>query len=325
MKTQPELSIIIINWKSKDYLQKCLASIEENNGTLSCEVVVLDNASFDGSDQLVKDCFPWVRFIQSQENLGFAKANNLAAKSAMSDVFLFLNPDTEICGDALVQMLNAVKSLPNAGVVGAYLLNTDGTYQTSSISYFPRISSQILNSELALTVFPRSRLWGERRMVSKKPEILEVEAISGACMMMKRAVFEGVEGFSTQYFMYTEDIDLCAKVRNAGFLNYHVAEARVVHHGGGSSKSERSMFSIIMTKESVRRYFHSSRGGMYALLYRVVMAFTAVMRLALLGLVALPMLVRSGGARRLWYGLRKWAAILRWSLGFERWVHRLAH
>ena len=147
------LSIVIVNWKSADFLRKCLQSIFANASDMSLEVIVVDNASFDGSAELVEREFPGVHFVQSKENLGFAGANNLGVRSAKGRNLLFLNPDTEVIGTALERMSSFLDATPDAGAVGCKLLNTDGTVQTSCIQPFPTILNQALlrvRSTLAL-------------------------------------------------------------------------------------------------------------------------------------------------------------------------------
>src|SRR5437762_3548719 len=132
-----DLSIIIVNWNSKDYLRKCLKSIYANTHGIDFEIIVVDNASFDGSGELLAQDFPKVRFVQSHTNLGFARANNLGFGNSTGRNVLFLNPDTEAVGGALNELLQRLQRLPNAGVVGCKLLNTDGSMQTSCLQSYP--------------------------------------------------------------------------------------------------------------------------------------------------------------------------------------------
>ena len=141
----------------------------------------------------------------------------------------------------------------------------------------------------------------------------EVEAVSGACLMIKRDVFERIGGFSEDYFMYAEDMDLCYQVRKAGFKNYYVPEAEVIHFGGGSSRQAPSNFSVVMMRESIWRFLRNTRGDVYGIGYRISMLLSAVGRLALL---SVSLLIRGIGRGTQAQGgsFRKWWAILRWSL-----------
>ena len=212
-----DLSIVIVNWNSADYLRQCLRSIHETVKNLNYEVIVIDNASFDGSEAIIKQEFPSVRFIQSNKNLGFARANNEAFKASSGHSILFLNPDTEVLGDAIEILHGQLRRLPRAGAVGPTLLNSDMTMQTSCIQPFPTICNQALDMEVLRGRFPRLKLWGMQALYSDSDIPAVVEVISGACLMVRREVFENIGMFSTDYFMYTEDIDLCYKIRTAGY------------------------------------------------------------------------------------------------------------
>src|SRR6185437_5827826 len=160
----PNLSIIIINWRSQAFVRDCLTSICANIGSLTHEILVVDNASFDGCEEMVRSEFPHVHFIQSQDNLGFAAANNLAFAQSTGRNILFLNPDTEIRGAAIQELVSALECLPDAGLVGARLLNSDGSLQTTCITAIPIILNQTLNSRYLRRTFPRWKIWGMRAL-----------------------------------------------------------------------------------------------------------------------------------------------------------------
>lgn len=315
-----ELSIIIVNYKTRHYLDPCLESIRTCPPLVSYEVIVIDNASYDGSKEMIEAKFPGTIYIQSDANLGFARANNLAGKTAAGRAFLFLNPDTVIMGSALETLYAALQTADNAGSAGPILLNSDMTLQTSCIQSFPTIVNQVADSEYLRRAFPGSNMWGFSNAI--KPEQLpsEVDVISGACLMVKREVFEAVGGFSEDYFMYYEDTDLCYKTRHHGWKNIFVPQAKVVHHGGGSAKVS-STFSDVMMAESMWRFFNKTRGRLYGFASRCAFAAGALARIAML---SLAWLARGKGDQRklLSKSLEKWRALLRWSFGMERWVLR---
>jgi hypothetical protein len=316
-----QLSIIIVNWNSKDFLRECIASILAETRGLEYEIITIDSGSFDGCGQMLSDYCPQVRFIQSEQNLGFAKANNMAFKASTGDCVLFLNPDTELLGPAINLMYEHLRSSSNVGAVGCKLLNTDGTIQTSCIQSFPTILNQLLSAELIRHRFPRFRLWGMAPLFDESKTSSEVEAISGACLMMSRSVFERIGMFSTDYFMYSEDVDLCYKSWKAGFRNYYVPVATVVHHGGGSTQDKPSTFSNVMMLESRHRYFVKTRSKLYADLYRAQMALVSALRVALGSLFWIFgfSFRRRANAVSI---LRKWCSRLRWTLGLEQWVSK---
>jgi GT2 family glycosyltransferase len=314
-----DLSIIIVNWNSKDYVRKCATSIVAETRDLAYEIIVIDAASHDGCEPMLREHHPQVRFLQSDKNLGFARANNEAYALAQGDCVLFLNPDTELRGPAINIMYERLQSLPDAGAVGCKLLNTDGTIQTSCIQSFPTIMNQVLDAEALRRRFPRSALWGMTPLFGEGASPQEVEAVSGACVMLKRTVFEIAGRFSEDYFMYAEDLDLSFKVWRAGFRNYYTPDAAVVHHGGTSSQQAPSNFSVVMARESVWRFLRKTRGSPYALGYRTAMLISALGRLLMLSvmLAVRRLTVKETGRTD---SFQKWRAILRWSLNLETWI-----
>jgi len=307
---RPEISIIIVNWKSSEYLRKCLQSVYRFTEGTAFEVIVVDSASYDGCGEMLAREFPGVCFIQSAENLGFAGANNLGAQRAKGCDLLLLNPDTELRENSLRILADGLERFPDAGAVGCRLINPDGSLQRSCVQSFPTVLNQFLDSKLLHRWFPNSTLWGTAPLNSSNPE--PAEAISGACILVKRPVFDQIGGFSSHYFMYGEDLDLCYKIKLAGYRVYHVPETTIVHFGGGSTRQSVSNFSNVMMRESVYRFLKSNRGLVSAILYKAAMGIASVFRVMLI----LPFLLGPKSAERA-ISLRKWVSIFRWSLGLE--------
>jgi hypothetical protein len=316
-----ELSIVIVNWHSADYVMACLRSVREQTALVNYEVIIVDNASFDGCREWVVREHPDVIFLQSQNNLGFARANNMGAACARGDVLLFLNPDTEIRDRAIERLYHRMRALSDAGVVGCRLLNSDGTLQTSCVQSLPTVLNQVLDAEMLRRWFPKSSLWGMAVLFESGTAVGEVEAVAGACMMIRKETFEMVGGFSSNYFMYAEDLDLCFKTRRAGFRNYYIGGATIVHHGGGCTKRARSDFSHVMMRESVGRFLLESRGIYYSKCYRLALSVAAIIRLVLLVVLSPAWMARRRVAE--WYSIcGKWLAILGWGLGLVRWTRQ---
>lgn len=312
-----ELSIIIINWNSRDFLRDCLTSIEENPPDFSFETLVIDNASFDGSAEMVRREFPGVSFIQSPENQGFSRGNNVAALQSSGRNLLFLNPDTKVLGNALTVMKNCLDTNHHAGIVGCRILNSDGSVQTTAIQAFPTLLNQTLDADALHRWFPKSRLWGTAPLFSERTSPVRVDMISGACLMIRRPVFEQIGGFSVDYFMYSEDVDICQKARRTGWNAYYVPAASIIHYNGQSTGKKPGHFSHVMQKESRRIYFKKMHGSLYAHSFRFSQIAVSIIRIAMIAvLLALPF----GIERRLQlrFSMGKWLAILRWSLGLQR-------
>jgi GT2 family glycosyltransferase len=324
MALQPsDLSIIIVNWNSKEFLRKCLVSVDAGQAGECPEVVVVDNASFDGCDQMLRREFPSVRFIQSDKNLGFGMANNLGAQNSAGRNLLFLNPDTEVVGSALPILTSFMNEHQDVGIAGPKLLNSDLSIQLESIRAFPSLVNQTFDSYYLKSRFPRLSMWGMRPLFDDCAAPVPVDVVSGASLMIKRKVFEQIGGFSPQYFMYSEDVDLCYRVRQIGWKVYFVGRAEVVHHGGGSSAlAPVSQFAAVLTRESRFRFLRSARGRGYACLFRSMTAVNALSRLAVL-VVSFPLLRMRREAVAGTIG--KWVHVLRWALGLERWAKAIGN
>jgi GT2 family glycosyltransferase len=302
-----DLSIIIINWKSVAYLRPCVRSIQENTHSLEYEVVVVDNASDDGCGEMLANEFPGVRFIQSGSNLGFSRGNNLGGRHSSGDNLCFLNPDTEIKGDALKTMLDVLRTANGAGAVGCRLLNGDGSLQTSCIQSFPTLLNQSLDADLLYRVWPRCPLWGIAPLYDDETRPSPVQVISGACLMMKRTVFDSIGGFSEDYFMYAEDADLCYAAHKRGWTNYYVPTASVIHYGGGSSsQSVWRLTPNVQKRESMYRFFEKHYGSSCASRYRMLIGWAARIRIGLMFF-----------ARTQRGSMEKWSGILRWAKGAQ--------
>lgn len=315
-----DLSIVIVNWNSVDFLRKCLQSVFETVTQVRFEVIVIDNASRDGCGEMLACKFPSVRFLQSDENLGFSGANNLGFRLSRGETVLFLNPDTEVYPGAIEKMVAALMATPDAGIVGLKLLNTDGTIQTSCIQSLPTILNQAFDLEFLRRRFPRLALWGMRPLFEENGLPAEVQVISGACLMLRRGLFEQIGEFETSYFMYSEDVDLCLKSLRAGMKNYYVGDAVTVHHGGqSSSASSTSHFGAVMMRESLFRYFRLRRSPVYAMAYRISTSLVSCFRLMALGGV---LLIRRSEPwqREARSAAAKWAKVFRWSIGLENWA-----
>lgn len=311
-----ELSIIFVNWNSEEYLRESIASIYEHTHGVLFEIIVVDNASRAGSLDAIIQQFTDIMVIKSPENVGFARANNLGFKQSSGKYLLFLNPDTKFVNPAINIMLKQLRSLPDAGIAGSTLLNDDLTVQTSCIQNFPTILNQILDFETLRRRWPHWPLWGMSALVSNSSEPVAVEVISGACIMIKRDVFEGAGFFSRDYFMYAEDVELCYRVQQLGWKCYLAGDARVIHHGGGSSHKKANQWAAVTQRQAIFQFCRKTRGPRYALLYRIATGVAAVGRLMLV-LVLLPFDTAPEG-RNLHSTFRKWSAIFKWAFGFHR-------
>lgn len=315
-----DLSIIIVNWNSAALLRKCLQSVMERPPRCEFEIIVIDNGSFDGSDDLVSREFRSVRFVQSDQNLGFAGANNVAFQQSTGRYVLFLNPDTEVLGDALDTLLETCTTRNDAGVVGPRLVNPDLSSQMEAMYAFPTIVNQLLDSAYMRHVLGRFGFAGLKYVINNRQEPVQIQMLPGTCIMLRRDIFSSVGEFNDEYFMYAEDVELNYRVKQRGLTNYYVSAANIIHHGGHSSSQQtQNFFSAVMMREAVWKFFRSNRGPIYAYAYKVTTALVAVFRLTLLFFARI--LTRSAESRsQVRIATAKWVKILRWSLGLEPWA-----
>jgi hypothetical protein len=312
-----DLSVICVNWNSVDWLRECIASIYENTSGIAFEIIVVDNASPLGGVEILEHEFPAINLIRSGKNLGFAAANNIGYRTSSGEHVLFLNPDTKLIGPSINILLGHMKVLPDAGVVGCKLLNSDRSVQLSSIHKFPTILNQAFDAEYLQLHWPNCPLWEIAPLFSNDVKVIKVDIIPGACMLLRRDAFEKVGMFSEDYFMYAEDLDLNYKLRDAGLVNYYVGETAIIHHGGkSSSRQVVSQWATVMKMNAMWRLLRNTRGRAYGAGYRAAMGSAAVGRLVVLALLA-PF------ANVLWDGpsiesaSKKWRAVLAWAVGCQ--------
>ena len=304
------ISIVYVNWNSADYLKASVNSVFTSDSQPNAEIIVVDNASTqDGVEELAA-LDPRIRLFAERKNLGFAGANNLGASHAHGEILLFLNPDTEVSAGAIERMARHLERLPDAGLLGARLLNADGSVQLSTIQALPTILNQAFDSDAMMRRWPNCPLWKLGPLFQPAQEPIPVDTVSGACMMMRKSVFERVGGFSEEYFMYAEDLDLCYRMAEAGLRNYYCGDATVIHYGGGSSARQSvNQWATRMQFRAMVIFLRKTRGATYSLAYRMTMFAVALCRLAVLGIARL-VVWRDPGRTSLRCSLSKWTTIL---------------
>ena len=232
-----DVSIIIVNYNVRDYLYKCLKSIEEAAMKLRVQTIVVDNNSQDGSIPFLRPHFQDVKFIESPENLGFGKANNLGFEYATGKYFLILNPDTILQENTLDVMFEYMESNPQVGISVCKILNADGSFQSACRRGFPTPWASFCKLFGLQALFPKSKLFGRyNQTFLSSDETYYTEAVSGSFMFSRADVIKLVGGFDTVFFMYGEDIDLCYRVHKAGFRNAYIHTTSIIHYKGESSK-----------------------------------------------------------------------------------------
>jgi hypothetical protein len=261
-----DLSIIIVNWNVRELLRACLRSINEGRGDLDVEVIVVDSGSEDGSVAMVRETFPWVRLIACAENVGFPRGNNIGLDAANGRFLLLLNPDTELVDDALSRMVDYLRRQPDVGVLGPQLLNPDGTVQ-SSRRRFPTLATAFVESTWLQPWAPRRLL--RRYYAADLPDaaVADVDWVTGACMLARREVVAAIGGMDEDYFMYSEELDWCRRMKDAGWRVVYFPPAQVVHHVGKSSEQAVTARHVNFNRAKLR-YFRKYHGRFPAAVLR---------------------------------------------------------
>ena len=246
------LSIIIVNWNVRELLQRALASVYASwDGKPGLEIIVVDNASHDDSVAMVYTDFPEAVVIANTENRGFPGGNNQGLAAATGEFLLLLNPDTEIIADALPRMAAYLQAHPDVGMVGPQLLNPDGSVQ-SSRRRFPTLPVLFLESTWLDKLAPRKLLHYYYAQEQPDEVMQDVDWITGAAMLTRREVFAQVGGMDEGFFMYSEELDWCRRIRKAGWRVVYFPEARIVHHEGKSSEQVVAARHIYFQSSKVR-------------------------------------------------------------------------
>lgn len=288
-----DLSIIIVNYNVKEFLQNLIHSIEKATLNLTKEIIIVDNASDDGSVDFIKDKFPEVKLIANKKNLGFGKANNLGLKIAAGEYILLINPDTLVAEDTFEKMIQFFNDTQSAGLAGCKILNPDGTLQLACRRSFPGPWTSFTKVTGLSTLFPKSKIFARYNLTYlDENKSYEVDAISGSFMMMRRSVYDKVGGFDEQFFMYGEDLDLCYRIQKSGFKVYYVHSTQIIHYKGESTKrsslDETRVFYNAMHLFVKKHLSSSLLVGMIlrsAIVVRSIFAFIGVRKLIFISLI----------------------------------------
>ncbi|MBI5686705.1 MAG: glycosyltransferase family 2 protein [Verrucomicrobia bacterium] len=229
-----DLSVIIVTRNTCSLTCAAIQSVLDARDDLSKEVLLVDNGSTDGTLAEVAGEFPSVVAIRSENNLGFARANNLAACKAQGRFLLLLNSDAEVKPDALGAAVAWMREHPDCGVAGAQLVNADGSLQ-NSIANFPTLATELLNKSLLRRLFPRRYPGKEQRFTDP----VEVETIVGAFMLIRRETWDALGGLDERYFFFLEETDFCFHARRRGWRVMHLPHIRVAHGQGRSARQVR--------------------------------------------------------------------------------------
>lgn len=267
------LSVIIVNYNVKYFLEQCLCSVRkaiaadtQEAGRRNVEVWVVDNNSTDKSIEYLQMKFPFVQFIKNTVNQGFSKANNQAIQHTKGKYILFLNPDTIVPEDAFTKCIAFMEATPDAGALGVQMVDGTGQYLKESKRGFPSLWVSFCKMSGLTRWFPTSKIFARYYMghLSNR-QIHKVDILSGAFMMVKKEVLDKTGGFDEQFFMYGEDIDLSYRIQKAGFTNYYFSDCTIIHFKGESTRKDskyvRQFYKAMV--QFVQKHFHGELAWFY--------------------------------------------------------------
>ena len=273
-----DLSLIIVSWNTRDLLDACLASVYAGSGSLALEIFVVDNASSDGTTDMVAEKYPQVRLIRNTNNPGFAAANNQAIAQAAGECVLLLNPDTLVLEDALSRLVQYLRAHPAVGAVAPQVLNPDGSPQPSWNNAFPGIFNEVFAGFVPGWLHPRRTVAVDRaRIAEETGRTFPTGWLGGVCLMVRQSVIAQVGLMDDGYHMYSEETDWCFRMKKTDWERHHVGDARIIHYGGQSSKQVNLPMFFELHK-SKYRYFRKHHGFLYAAAYKILLLGGAALR-----------------------------------------------
>lgn len=285
-----DLSVIIVNWNTRELLRQCLESVYRTSGDLATELIVVDNGSSDGSGAMVRDRFPLATLIENAENRGFASANNQAMGIAHGRYLLLLNSDTRVCAGAFTELVAFMEDAPAVGAVGPRLLNADGSLQPSC---HPMLTPwREFWRLMFLERVRRLATYDMARWPTDRPH--RVEVIKGACLLLRREALDQIGLLDERYFMYTEEVDLCYRLVLAGWELYWLPKALVIHYEGQSAKQIAESMYVQLYRSKVQ-FFRKYGGERRARLFKRLLRLAYWPRLTA---AALGALLRPSATRR---------------------------
>jgi N-acetylglucosaminyl-diphospho-decaprenol L-rhamnosyltransferase len=247
----PALSVVIVSYNTRELTLRAIETLYEHTQLTQFECIVWDNASSDGSADAIAAAFPQVRLVRSAQNLGFARANNLAAQQCFSDYLLLLNPDTELHTDAVDQLVAFALENPQAGIWGGRTIFADGSLNIASCWARPTVASLLFKATGLSTAFPRSAVFNPEAYGRwPRDSVRPVDIVVGCFLLIDRSLWHQLGGFSEKYFMYGEDADLCLRAIHLGYQPLITPKAQIVHHVGASTTVTEAKAIAVMTSRA---------------------------------------------------------------------------
>ncbi|MFV0590589.1 MAG: glycosyltransferase [Draconibacterium sp.] len=276
-----DLSVVIVNYNVKHFLEQCLHAVFRAAKNISAEVFVVDNNSVDGSPEFIREKFPQVQLIENKSNLGFSKANNQAIRQANGKYILLLNPDTVVEENTFEKTIAFMTQHPEAGGLGVKMIDGKGNFLPESKRGLPTPWVAFYKMFGLAKVFPKSRKFGKYHLsYLSENEIHEVDVLAGAFMLMRKETLDKVGLLDETFFMYGEDIDLSYRIQQGGYKNYYFPETTIIHYKGESTKKGSLNYVKVFYNAMVifaRKHFPGNRAGIFAILIHLAIYFRALL------------------------------------------------
>ena len=280
------VSIIVVNWNTKSLLRDCLASVYGQSRDIDFEIIVVDNASTDGSKEMIRNDFPKVVLIENIKNRGFAAANNQGIDVAKGRYVLLLNSDTIVLGDCIANIVSFADTQPRAGVIGCRVLNSDRTLQPTCFM-FPSVLNLFLSSSYLYKLFPTNRFFGRERMTWwNANDVREVDIIKGCFMLIRREAIEQVGRMDENFFMYAEETDWCYRFKKRGWKVMFAPVGEIIHYGGQST-TQIPVAMIVLLRLSILKFIKKHYSWPSHVIARFLVALFFAVRLPVWLAVAL--------------------------------------
>ncbi len=310
----PDLTVIVVTWNAASPLVSCLQALEAEREVISLELFVVDNGSTDGSADVARQVAPWGRVIENQENRGFAAANNQALARAKGRYVALLNPDAETLGHALASLVRCLDGRPDVAAAGPMALTLSGELDFRCARRFPTLWTEFCNVSGLTRRFPRHRLFSGASLGHwDHRDCRDVDALSGACMVIRREALDQVGPLAEDFFMYSEDTELCFRLKRAGWRIVYWPQARIRHWGGYSTSQVRDAMGVEALR-STNRLFRKCYGHNSAMVHRLMAAVVTAGKLVAFAVCWLA--DRGANQRaRFRHKLALHREVLRWALG----------
>jgi O-antigen biosynthesis protein len=276
-----QLSIIIVNYNVKFFLEQCLSSVIKACENITAQIIVVDNCSIDESESFFVNRFEDVEFIWGKKNIGFAKANNIALAKAKGEYILFLNPDTIVPEDCFLKCMSFLNANKNDGALGIKMVDGTGTFLKESKRSFPSPLTSFFKLSGLTSLFSKSKIFAKYYLGHlSNDKNHEVDVLAGAFMMVPKKILDTIGGFDETFFMYGEDVDLSYRIQQAGYKNYYFSESTIIHFKGESTKKGSLNYIKLFYQAMsifVAKHYKGSSANLFSFIIQIAIVFRAIL------------------------------------------------